>query len=83
MCRAEKKRKQKDPELAKYGEGNVNMGAGARVCAEGGWGHVGQIATCNLNLRATRTTRKTETEDKIKVRRRKKDGWEMESEGRG
>lgn len=48
------------------------MGAGAGVCAEGGWGHVGQIATCNLNLRATRTTRKTETEDKIKVRGRKK-----------
>lgn len=53
-------KKHKDLELAKYGEGNVNMGAGyGETCsAEGGRGHIGQIATCNLNLKATRFSEK-------------------------
>lgn len=55
-------RKKKQFEPAKYGQGNVNMGAGfgeTCVLREGvvvvDGGHIEQIATCNLNLKATST----------------------------
>lgn len=58
-----KNTKHKDLELTKYGEGNVNMGAGSgETCVQkGGWGHVGQTATCNLNLKGTLRVKMRET----------------------
>ena len=51
------------------------------LCAEGGWGQIGQIATCNLNLKATRFSGKKA--DQIKVERRKEDGEIDAAEGEG
>lgn len=50
-----KKKLHKDLELPKFGEENVNMGAHSR--GEGGREFTGQIATCNLNLRAVQIER--------------------------